>query len=138
MGEDRKEIEMTILGLGGISRDAACALLQDGRIAAAVEESKISRHSMPGSLPSAAIVECLRLGSAEPAGVDYVALAKPVAAGPQIHAQLSALFPNARLIVVEHQTAHAASAYYVSGFESATVVTLDRTGDFRCGARYRG
>ena len=40
------------------------------------------------------------------------------------------MFPNARLAVVEHQTAHAASAYYASGFDEATVLTLDRSRRF--------
>ena len=39
--------------------------------------------------------------------------------------------------MVEHHAAHAASAYYPSPFEEATVLTLDRDGDFRCGARWR-
>ncbi len=39
--------------------------------------------------------------------------------------------------MVEHHLAHAASAYYPSPFEEATVLTLDRGGDFRCGARWR-
>ena len=39
-------------------------------------------------------------------------------------------------MVVEHHTAHAASAYYPSPFEEATVLTLDRAGDFRCGTRW--
>jgi carbamoyltransferase len=38
--------------------------------------------------------------------------------------------------VVEHHVAHAASAYFASPFEEATVLTLDHAGDFRCGARW--
>jgi carbamoyltransferase len=49
---------------------------------------------------------------------------------------LRARFPNSRIVVVEHHTAHAASAYYPSPFEEATVLTLDRAGDFRCGTRW--
>src|SRR6185369_16175733 len=51
---------------------------------------------------------------------------------------LRSLFPAARLILVEHQTAHAASAYYPSNLDQATVLTLDRSGDLRCGARFAG
>jgi carbamoyltransferase len=40
-------------------------------------------------------------------------------------------------VVVEHHAAHAASAYYPSPFDEATVLTLDRDGDFRCAARWR-
>ena len=40
-------------------------------------------------------------------------------------------------MVVEHHLAHAASAYYPSPFDEATVLTLDRGGDFRCGSRWQ-
>ena len=46
-------------------------------------------------------------------------------------------FPNARIVIVEHHRAHAASAYFASPFEEATVLSLDRSGDFRCGARWQ-
>jgi carbamoyltransferase len=55
-----------------------------------------------------------------------------------LHLQLRAQFPNSRLLVVEHHVAHAASAYYASPFQEATVLTLDRAGDLRCGARWHG
>jgi carbamoyltransferase len=129
---------MIILGLGGILKDSAAALLRDGELVAAIEESKIARHRAPGALPLASIMECMRLASAGAADVTTVAIAQPVATGALMHAQLRSLFPNAKLALVEHQTAHAASAYYASGFDHATVLTLDRAGDFRCGARYRG
>jgi len=129
---------MTILGLGGILKDSAAALLRDGELVAAIEEKKITRQPASGALPMASIEECLRLAAVNPAGVTTVAIAQPVPAGAVMHAQLRSLFPNARLALVEHQTAHAASAYYASGFDEATVLTLDRAGDFRCGARYRG
>ncbi len=64
---------------------------------------------------------------------------RPFAAGPEaaLHLQLRARFPHSRIVVVEHHAAHAASAYYPSPFEEATVLTLDRAGDFRCGTRWR-
>lgn len=66
-------------------------------------------------------------------------MVRPFAAGPEaaVHLKLRARFPNSRIVVVEHHTAHAASAYYPSPFEQATVLTLDRAGDFRCGTRWR-
>ena len=39
--------------------------------------------------------------------------------------------------MVEHHLAHAASAYYPSSFDHATVLTLDRGGDFRSGSIWR-
>jgi carbamoyltransferase len=129
---------MIIVGLGGILKDAACAVLRDGEIVAAIEENKVARNWTPGELPEASIAECLRIAGAKNSSVDCVAIARPLAAGPEVHAQLRAVFDHARLAVVEHHAAHAASAYYASGFEEASVLTLDRAGDFRCGALYRG
>jgi carbamoyltransferase len=54
-----------------------------------------------------------------------------------LHLQLRARFPNSRIILVDHHAAHAASAFYASPFSDATVLTLDRAGDFRCGARWK-
>lgn len=128
---------MTIIGLGGILKDAACAVLKDGRIVAAIEENKVNRNWVPGEVPVKSLVECLKLAGVNGGReVQCVAIARPVATGPDLHTQLRSIFPNARLALVEHQTAHAASAYYASGFGEATVLTLDRAGDFRCGARY--
>src|SRR5687768_12900399 len=130
---------MIILGFGGILSDASCALLRDGKLVAAVEEKKLAREHLPGDLPERATAECLRIGGVKPEEVDCVALARPFAPGPEasVHLHIRARFPNSRFAVVEHHTAHAASAYFLSPFDDAVVLTLDRGGDFRCGARWR-
>lgn len=131
---------MIIVGIGGILHDAACAILRDGKLLAAVEETKIARQSPRGEVPEQAIAACLRIAGVTPEQVDCVALARPFAdsADSYVHLHARNLFPNSRLVVVEHHAAHAASAYYASPFEDALVLTLDRTGDFRCGARWHG
>jgi carbamoyltransferase len=130
---------MIVLGLGGLLNDAACALLKNGEVLAAVEEVKVTRGLRPGGLPQAAIEECLRLSGATRDQVDSVALVRPIARGPEaaLHMTLRDQFPHAEVVVVEHHMAHAASAFFASPFESATVLTLDHAGDFRCGARWR-
>ncbi len=62
----------------------------------------------------------------------------PADAANNLNTVLRGRFPNARLVLVEHQLAHAASAFYASPFEEATVLTLDRRGDVQCGARWLG
>lgn len=42
----------------------------------------------------------------------------------------SRLFPNAKLVSVEHHLAHIASAYYCSPFASASALSYDGSGDF--------
>ncbi|HZU29302.1 MAG TPA: carbamoyltransferase C-terminal domain-containing protein [Bryobacteraceae bacterium] len=131
-----------ILGIGGFLHSAACAFIRDGVLTAAVEQKKIARQERPGQLPLEAIAEVLRLSNAggDHARVQCVAIARPFPAGSEtlLHVTLRGMFPDSRLVVVEHHEAHAASAYYASPFEHATVLTLDRLGDFRCGARWRG
>ncbi len=126
---------MIILGLGGLQGGGAAALLKDGTIEAAIEESKISRAARTG-VPEAAVAECLRLAGVSREAVDCVAVVRPV--DPSLHFSLRELFPAAEVAVVEHHLAHAASAFFASPFENATVLTLDHTGDFCCGARWLG
>src|SRR5580700_1609267 len=131
---------MIVLGIGGILGDAAAALLRDGELVAAVEESKLVRRRLnwggASGLPEHSIAMCLQLAGVKPPEVDAVAVARPVP-DSDFYAQLRAQFPSSRLSVVEHHLAHAASAYFVSPFEEAAVLTLDRGGDFRCGSRWR-
>ena len=68
--------------------------------------------------------------------MDAVAIVRPIPES-DFHLKLRAQFPNSRIVVVEHHLAHAASAYYPSPFDEATVLTLDRGGDFRCGSRWQ-
>jgi len=126
---------MIILGLGGILKDAACAVLQDGELLAAVEERKVARQESPGLLPEAAIATTLDVAQLKAADVNCIALVRPFA--QEIHLTLRSRFPSAQVVMVEHHAAHAASAYYPSPFEDATVLTLDRDGDFRSAARWR-
>jgi len=129
---------MVILGLGGLLGDAACAVLKNGELRAAIEEAKLTRGFTPGAIPQASIAECLRLAGATRDEVDCVAIARPFARGPEavFHVALRDQFPKSEIIVVEHHQAHAASAFFASPFEEATVLTLDHAGDFRCGARW--
>jgi carbamoyltransferase len=129
---------MIILGIGGLLNDAACALLKDGELLAAVEQKKVARRFQPGELPADAIAACLRIARVQAADVNCVAIVRPFTSGPEtaMHLSLRDTFPRAEVVVIEHHAAHAASAYYASPFDQATVLTLDRTGDFRCGARW--
>lgn len=129
---------MVILGIGGIRNDAACAIMVNGELKAAVEQKKVARYHRVGELPEDAIHECLKIARADRAQVDTVALVRPIGGGTEttLHLELRALFPNAQVVVLDHHTAHAASAYYASPFDHATVLTLDRQGDLRCGARW--
>jgi carbamoyltransferase len=129
---------MNILGFGGVAKDAACALLKDGELAAAVEQHKVAPHHARGIALEAARA-ALQCGGVEPADVHIVALARPFVerhGHRHMNLEMRSHFPGARIVSVEHHQAHAASAYYASPFDNATVLALDNSGDFRCGSRW--
>lgn len=131
---------MNILGLGGLLNEAAAAVLIDGRIVSAVEQKKIApRHHRVG-LPTEAIHAALELAGVAADSIETVSLARPFldrTDGHHLTQELRSLFPNARIAGVEHHRAHAASSYFASPFDEATILTLDNSGDFRCGALWK-
>jgi carbamoyltransferase len=69
---------MNILGISGQERDAAAALVQDGRVTAAIEEEKLNRirhvgMNYAGGLPYRAIEFCLERGGVKFSDIDCVA-----------------------------------------------------------------
>jgi carbamoyltransferase len=139
VGKDRetREGQLNILGIGGVLGDAAAVLVKDGRIAAAIEEAKLTRRAQPGRLPENAIAACLRIAGIGPEDVDYAALARPLPPGSALPIALR-MFPKARVVSIDHHAAHAAAAYLPSPFQNAVVITLDREGDLRCGSKWHG
>jgi carbamoyltransferase len=128
---------MNVLGIGGVLSDAAAVLIQDGQITAAVEEAKLIRRKQPGLLPEAAIASCMEIGGVAADEIDYVALARPLPPGPELAIALRR-FLNAKIVSMDHHRAHANSAWLACPFDKATVITLDRAGDLRCGAKWNG
>lgn len=131
---------MLILGIGGWLHDGAAAILNNGGCAAAIEEDKLLRQKHLGGFPNQAIKACLEIAGALASDVEIVALARPLATGrdTHFHLHLKAQFPNARMVMVDHHTAHAAAAFFPSPFQESRVLTLDRYGDVRCGTVWRG
>ncbi len=128
------------MGLGGLLSDPACCVLKGGRIASAIEQAKVSRHDRPGAFPDEAFQFALETAGVKPEAIDCVAIARPFAPTSESLGllELQARFPHSEIAVVEHHQAHAASAYYCSPFSSATVLSIDRAGDYRSAALYRG
>jgi carbamoyltransferase len=130
----------TIAGIGGVLREPACCIVRDGKLIAAVEQAKVARAQHLGWFPEEAFAEVLKIAGITASDVDTLALARPFAES-QESSRLLALrsrFPASRIAVVEHHTAHAASAYYASGFDRAAVLSIDRAGDFRSAVLFEG
>ncbi len=130
----------TILGLGALLGDAACCIIRDGQIAAAVEQSKVSRQDRPGAFPEEAFDTAMKVAKLQASSLHCIAIARPFSNGNESIAQLRlrARFPNAEIVVVEHHHAHAASAFYASGFARASILSVDRAGDYRSAVLFHG
>src|SRR5215475_1293315 len=160
---------MYILTISGHQRDAASALLKDGRIIAAIEEEKLVRvkHigiSQCGGLPYEAIGYCLESAGVGFEDIDYVTYyAKPrrllnrqskfqeqfipensamaedhkAASVNEYQDRLKTLHlirrlsgQRSRVLSVDRQLAHAASSFYLSGFDRAAILVLNGKGDY--------
>lgn len=127
------DLSNVIVGFGGLLSDGACCIIKDGQLASAVEQRKVSRTARPGSFPEEALALALEGAGVQQDEIDCVAIARPFTLGSESDAQLDlrARFPRSKIIVVGHHRAHAASAYYASPFYAASVLSIDRAGDFR-------
>jgi carbamoyltransferase len=128
------------VGLGGLLRDGACCAVRNGQIVSAVDQEKVARQQGPGWFPEEAFAAALKIAAIAPDHIDVLAIARPMADGPESSRLLAlrARFPNSEIVVVEHHHAHAASAYLASGFDVASVLSVDRAGDYRSAVLFQG
>jgi carbamoyltransferase len=134
--------------------DSAAALIVDGEIAAAAAQERFSRVKGTYEFPADAITYCLQAAGLTISDIDYVAhnfnyepyedffrrdpyLARQfdrVYSRTVLLQLLAEAYPavewSSRLIQVPHHLAHAASAYYASGFQDAAVLVADGIGEF--------
>jgi carbamoyltransferase len=132
--------------------DSAAALVVDGQIVAAAAEERFSRKKHTGDFPKGAIQYCLSAAGIELGDIDEIAhsfdynpyrpmyLMDPVsteqynrvfsreALVEQLNRALPG-YPVDRLHQVKHHLAHAASAYYTSGWKECLVIVIDGMGE---------
>src|SRR5215475_9658270 len=115
---------MRILGISKLSRDSAAALFDDHSLLAAIEEAKLTRNQEPSYVPRLAIARIFEQFELKPSDLSAIALAElaPTSSKKNSYSttafqQLRHLFTgNRKILRFDHQLAHAASAYYTSGF----------------------
>jgi carbamoyltransferase len=153
-----------IVGISAHFHDSACCLLRDGKVLAAAQEERFTRLKHDPALPKAAFRYCLAEAGLTITDIDAVAyyedpikkldrqLWMGLPAIPPVSAQalfrLDALRPERELremlgfdgdiMFVEHHEAHAASAYYFSGFSEAAILTVDAVGEWTTTSYARG
>jgi carbamoyltransferase len=133
--------------------DSAAALVTPSGIQAAAAEERFSEQKGTNAFPVSAIKYCLQAGNLAPDQVDIIAHSfayAPVKSAfehndflqrqydevysPEKQQQLlEAYFPGCgwqnKLVSVPHHLAHAASSYYVSGFDEALILVSDGMGE---------
>lgn len=128
---------MNILGIhGGVSNnqhDSAAALIIDGKLVACVEEERMVRIKGPrGLLPIESISAVLKEARLTMHDIDLVVHPGETYedAPPRITSYLRHYFGHAPSIrLVNHQTAHVASAFFHSGYDRAMCLSYDAYGD---------
>lgn len=141
--------------------DSAAALVVDGEVVACVAEERISRRKHTGDFPVGAVDACLAVAGLERADIDEVVHAfdyepyralyslDPVASelyrdvlsrdafASQVRRALPEIAPD-RVRHVDHHLAHAASAYFTSGWDECLVIVVDGMGEAHGATVYRG
>lgn len=129
---------MYILGINGGVRmgyqDISATLIKDGKILFAIEEERLNRIKFsPGQLPEMSIEESLKQAGISIRDVDIVA-SHGSTWGDTYAKILKDYFKYTfgycpPLEFVHHHDAHAASAFYGSGFDKSMILTMDASGD---------
>jgi carbamoyltransferase len=147
---------MIVAGVSALYHDSACAIVVDGSLVAAAQEERFTRRRFDEAMPVHAFAYCLREAGLRIQDVDCIAyyeeptakLARQLWMGlPQIPpVQREALFRldaarpfrelsdrlgyAGNVATVSHHEAHAASAFYCSGFEEAALLVVDGVGEW--------
>jgi carbamoyltransferase len=140
--------------------DSAAALVVDGEFVAGVAEERIARRKHTGDFPAGAIAACLTQAGIDIGEIDEIAHAfdyapyktlyaldplsselyrdvlSPEAFAARVDSALPEL-PGERVRHVDHHLAHAASAYYTSGWEECMVAVIDGMGEGHGASVYR-
>lgn len=154
----RRDSRLNILGISAGYHDAACCVLQDGKLVAAAQEERFTRVKNDKSFPRRAMRYCLEEAGLCIADIDRIAYYEdPVwKLGRQLWMSLIPGLPPEKLggvlnravrppvedeirdlsgaespvEVVDHHLSHAASSFFFSGFDEAAILTVDGVGDW--------
>lgn len=141
--------------------DAAAALIVDGAPVAAAAEERFNREKHSARFPAGAIRYCLDEAGLTIRDIDAIAhcfdyspYRKAYSMDPttatlyrEVYSREALLalvnrdlpgFPDERVLHVKHHLAHAASAYYTSGWEDCLVIVVDAMGEAHGASIYRG
>ena len=133
---------MIIMGIhGGVSinqHDPGCAIIDNGLLRIFIEEERLNRiKGSRGILPIFSILKCLDDTSLDIKDIDILAICG------DSYVDLKEITQNwikhhfgfcPKIVVVNHQLAHLASAFYPSNFDKSLCISYDAYGDRLSGA----
>lgn len=123
-----------VLGLKIVGHDTGAAICVDGKVVAIAEE-RLTRvkHSF-NKFPRLSINYCLDAFSVTPSEIDLVVIDQAGLGGGQalkktFASETGTLFTNAKVEIINHHDAHAASAFFASPFAEAAILVYDGSGE---------
>ena len=143
--------------LGEICHDSSAVMIQDGKLLAAIEEERMDRIKHSNKVASLAVSACMSGNRIAARDIDKIAIPCIESCAdayirrvffPETNEQIKGVrelaheifdkymgfsIPDKKLVFVPHHQAHAASAYYCSGYNNALVLVLDGSGDIFSG-----
>lgn len=150
------EMTLNVVGISAHYHDAACCILNQGRLIAAIQEERLSRVKHDPRLPTRAFVACLELAGMAIDDIDCIAYYEDPRM--KLSRQLWMVIPRlsdvpestltrldagrpereirellgfqGHLEFVEHHLSHAASSFFFSGFDHAATFTSDGVGEW--------
>lgn len=157
---------MVILGINQVpsqiswQHDSSAALVKDGKLIAMIEEERLNRQRHARGYPRQAVDFCLKTAGVTLQDVDVIAVGynpwrflslrylnlrpsnffKDLLNLVLFTGYLSQLKKQsgAKIMYIDHHTAHAASTYRCSGFTDANILTMDGSGEVESFACFSG
>jgi len=151
---------MLILGISAFYHDSAVALIKDGEIIFAAQEERFTRKKHDPAFPSKALEEALNFTGYSTSDIDHVVFyEKPLLKFDRLFSTYSQFAPKGlrsflsampvwfkeklfikqiikdktgieKIYFTKHHESHAASAFYPSPFDSASILTIDGVGEW--------
>jgi len=122
---------------------SGATLIIDGELKGALSEERITRIKHDGNYPKNTIEKLLTENNLTNDDIDVVTYVSPAVLLSYTNkllgyltSKLRELFPNARILTLDHHIAHAAGTFLTSGFEEANVFSFDGAGDFHPDQKY--
>jgi len=116
---------------------SGATLFIDGELKGSLSEERLTRLKYDGGYPKAVIGQLLLKNDLTVDDIDIVAyvsnacmMAYSLKLQGHTNKLLSSIFPNAKMMFIDHHLAHTAASFLSSGFSESNIFSFDGAGDF--------